>query len=133
VTTAERLTRTIEDLDGNRWPEPTNPPTSLVTDVYRLRRVPIGQLTDGDLRLLLGQRVGVQWLIPFALDRLTEGPLSGDWLPGDLLGAVLHAGIDYWDAHPGELMRLWEVRQSLEALGRDLEKSLANPDWPAFG
>jgi hypothetical protein len=126
------LSSTLEQLDGEVWADPDEP-TTLVADVHRLRRVPIGELSNGDLRMLLGQRVGADWLVPVALDRLADAPLAGDWYPGDLLRAVLHAAIDYWPTHPDELMRLWNVRESLEKLRADAAALLANEGWPPFG
>jgi hypothetical protein len=132
MTEQSYLTSTLEQLDGERWPDPQDP-TMLVRDVHRLRRIPLGELSDNDLRLLLGQRVGVDWLVPRALDRLQEAPLAGDLYPGDLLGAVLHATRDYWPRHPDQLIRLWAVRESLEALQADAGRLLTDERWPAFG
>jgi hypothetical protein len=47
-------------------------------------------LTVEDLRILLGQNVGVAILSPIAIDRLESDPLAeGDFYPGDLLVAAL--------------------------------------------
>ena len=125
-------TKTLEELDGQRWPEPKDS-TDLIDDVHRLRRVPIGNLSDGDLNLLLGQRVGAEWLVPRALERLETEPLAGDLYPGDLLGAVLRTSGDYWNSHPTELMRLWRVREALESIREVASKTLEDDRWPAFG
>ena len=124
--------KTLQELDGQRWAEPENP-TGLVDDVHRLRRVPIGNLSDDDLRLLLGQRVGAEWLVPRALERLEIEPLAGDLYPGDLLGAVLRTTDEYWNSHPTKLMRLWAVRQALESIRDVANKALVDDGWPAFG
>ena len=81
--------------------------------------------------MLLGQRVGAEWLIPIALTQLEDDPMAGEWYPGDLLRAVLHAGADYWPNHPDEVRRLWTVRASLEGLRADAAALLEQPDWPA--
>jgi hypothetical protein len=125
--------RSLEQLDGEPWGEAPPGATGLVEDVYRLRRVPVRDLSNGDLRLLLGQKIGAEWLIPLALDRLDDDPVAGDWYPGDLLRAVLYAGTDYWPTHPDEVMRLWAVRESLDKLRADAAALLDQPDWPAFG
>jgi hypothetical protein len=124
--------QTLEQLDGEHWEEEPDD-TPLVRDCLRLRQVPIGQLSDDDLRLLLGQKIGTEWLVPLALQRLADEPLAGDLYPGDLLNAVLHAGEGYWEDHPSETMSLWIVKDTLEALKRDMEKLLDDPRWPAFG
>jgi hypothetical protein len=85
------------------------------------------------MRLLLDQGVGIEWLVPLALDRLEQVPLAGDLYPGDLLGALLHGTGNYWLTHPKELIRLWGVRESLEQLRLDAAKLLDDVRWPAFG
>ena len=114
------LTRSIEQLDGDDWGDAPEDATGLVKDVHRLRRVSIGDLSNGDLRMLLGQQVGLPWLIPIALERLNADPMAGDWYPGDLIRAVLHGGVDYWARDPEALMHLWSVRESLEKLRTDI-------------
>lgn len=127
------LSRSLEQLDGQAWGEPPKGSSGLVADVHRLRRVPIADLSNGDLRLLLGQKEGVEWLIPIALSRLAEDPVAGEWYPGDLLRAVLHAGTDYWPTHQDEVMQLWAVRESLDRLRTHAATLLEQLDWPAFG
>jgi hypothetical protein len=121
------------DLEADHWGEPNSDATRLVRECHRLRKVPVGQLTVGDLRLLLLQDVRSDWLIPLALDRLQGDPLAGDLYPGALLNAVLAAGPSYWTMHPTETISLWGVRQALEQFHDDTEKLLMREDWPAFG
>jgi hypothetical protein len=128
----EIVGRTLEDLEADHWDEPDSDATRLVHECHRLRKVPVGQLTVGDLRMLLLQDVGTYWLMPLALDRLQDDPLAGDLYPGALLNAVLAAGKSYWTMHPGETMSLWGVRQALEQIRGDAEKLLMREDWPAF-
>jgi hypothetical protein len=127
------LGRTLEELDGERWPEPDDEATGLVRDCHRLRTVPVGDLSIGDLRLLLGQEIGTEWLMPIALDRLNDDPLAGEWYPGDVLNSVLGVGATYWDSHPAETMSLWDVREALDQVRSDAAKLLERDDWPAFG
>jgi hypothetical protein len=124
---------TLEELDGNAWGPPPHDATSVMIDAHRLRQVPIGDLTVGDLRFLLTQQVGIEWLVPVALDRLRDDPLAGDYYPGALLSALLESSSGYWDAHPADLMALWAVREALEDLRADADKLLGRDGWPAFG
>lgn len=59
-------------------------------------------MSVGDLRLLIGQQIGVQWLVSLALEQLRQDPFAGKLYEGDLLNAVLGAGPFYWDGHPAE-------------------------------
>ena len=80
---------TLEDLEGAVWPAPTYD-TYLVSTVHRLRKKRILELTGEDLRMLIGQGVGLRFLITRALDALHEDPLtSGDLYPGALLSSVM--------------------------------------------
>jgi len=127
------LARSLEELDGDRWGEPEDNATGLVRECHRLRTVPVGTLTDDDLRLLLRQTIGVNWLVPLALNRLAAEPLAGESYPGDLLIAVLGVGTSYWDDHPAETLSLWHVKEALEQLRTDADQLLKSDNWPKFG
>ena len=133
VDVEDILRSTLEALDGEHWGEPDADATSLVRECHRLRKVPIADLSVGDLRVLLIQRIGTEWLTPLALDRLHDDPLAGESYSGDLLNAVLRATEGYWASHPADVMSLWAVREALEQLRGDADQFLARDDWPAFG
>jgi hypothetical protein len=108
------LTRSLNELEGGYWPEPDDTDTRLVEEIHRLRSVPIGQMTTEDLRLLLGQQIGTEWLMPLALERLERDPLAeGDFYPGDLLMGVLRTQEGYWPTHPEPSQALKRVRLRL--------------------
>jgi hypothetical protein len=127
------LAQSLEELDGSHWGEPDADATSLIRESHRLRTVPLAELSNDDLRLLLRQKIGVEWLVPLALIRLGSGPLAGDAYPGDLLRAVLGVGADFWADHPDDMLSLWSVREALERLRSDVNKLLMSEDWPEFG
>jgi hypothetical protein len=91
--------QTLDELEGVEWGPPTYD-SSLVTNVHRLRRVPLKQYRLEDLRLMIGQQVGVNYLVPRALDLLEAHPLaSGDFYPGDVLAAVARLPDGFWSTH----------------------------------
>lgn len=98
----------LEELEGDAWGDPPADATRLVATAHRLRRKPIDALDAEDLRLLLGQQIGVPVLVPLALDMLERNPLAeGHFYPGDLLATVLRrVPTEYWEAHPSEAARL---------------------------
>ena len=50
---------------------------------------------------MIGQKIGTQHLLPYALDRLEQNPLAeGDCYPGDLLSSILRLPSEYWEQHP---------------------------------
>ncbi len=94
------LNKSLEELEGSDWGEPKYD-SNLVRSVHRLRRVPLREFSTEDLRLMIGQNVGLHHLVPFALERLQEDPLThGDFYLGDLLTATLRADQKFWREHP---------------------------------
>ena len=91
--------QTLDDLEGVEWGPPEYD-SYLVTNVHRLRRVPLKQYRLEDLRLMIAQNVGLRYLVPLALDHLENHPLAeGDFYPGDLLAAVARLPDAFWSAH----------------------------------
>jgi hypothetical protein len=100
---------TLQDLEHHDWGEPTYD-SSLVKTVHALRRKPIAEFTVEDLRIMIGQAVGVTHLVPLALRHLERDAfVAGHFYPGDLLGVVLGVGPEYWRSHPTEAGRLKAV------------------------
>ncbi|MGM1064905.1 contact-dependent growth inhibition system immunity protein [Saccharothrix sp. Mg75] len=92
---------TLEQLEGVDWGDPPADATHLVGAVHRLRRKPVAELGTEDLRVLIGQQVGLRWLVPRALEVLRDDPLAeGDLYPGDLRDAVRRLDDAFWAAHP---------------------------------
>ena len=88
---SKTMAHTLEQLEDDVWPAP-DVHTSLIDTCHRLRRVPIDSLAPSDIRILLGQRIGVRHLVPLAIDILDADPLiDASHFPGDLLTAVLRA------------------------------------------
>jgi hypothetical protein len=102
--------QSLEQIEGDYWGDPPAEATRLVATVHELRRRPVGALGVEDLRVLIGQRVGLDALVPPALARLEADPLAeGDFYPGDLLSAVVRLPVEYWRAHPTSAARLRAV------------------------
>jgi hypothetical protein len=96
--------RSLEELEGEDWGEPPCE-SHLVTECHRLRRIPLREFTPENLRIMIGQQIGLPYLIPLALELLGADPFAaGDYYTGDLLAAVLRAEAKCWRAH-AELRR----------------------------
>jgi hypothetical protein len=92
--------KTLQQLEGSDWGDPTYD-SHLVTECHRLRRVPLREFTVEKLRIMIGQQIGLQYLIPVALELLRDDPFTaGDLYDGDLLAAVLRADSRFWIASP---------------------------------
>ncbi|MFE7890306.1 contact-dependent growth inhibition system immunity protein [Streptomyces sp. NPDC057412] len=101
MTRLVKCDRSLEELEPDRRPVPTDGETRLMATVRTLRRKPLTDLTVEDLRLLIGQDVGLPHLLPLAMEVLRLDPLAeGDMYEGDLLAAVLSRGPEAWSAFP---------------------------------
>ena len=85
---------TIEEIERVREPEPGPDATTLVRPCVALRRKPLAQFTNEDLRMMLGQRIAAPILLPMAVAVLAEDPLAeGDYYPGRSVAEALHRAI----------------------------------------
>lgn len=101
--------KSLQQLDGQDWGEPTFD-SSLVTECHRLHRIPLRDFTVEDLRITIGQQIGLDYLVPLALERLENDPFAeGAYYPCDLLVSVLGAEARFWQSHP-------ELRERLVAI-----------------
>ncbi|MFE0922341.1 contact-dependent growth inhibition system immunity protein [Streptomyces nigra] len=120
----------LEELEGRRWSVPAGGETRLMATVRELRRKPIGGLTVEDMRLLIGQDVGLAYLLPLAMEVLRVNPLAeGDMYEGDLLAAVLTRSAEVWRDFPDLRREVREIVSELAdvppALKREVEEFLA--------
>lgn len=77
--------------------------SDLVARCEALQDTPLQDYSIEDLRLLVGQQIGLPWLVPLALAHLSQNLFSeGDYYAGDLLASILRLENDYWQAHPAE-------------------------------
>lgn len=116
------LTKTLEALEDDRWDEP-NFASRLVLRANELRKKPLCELNNEDLRLLIGQQMSLDLLLPLALEKLVENPLrSGDLYMGDLFCSVLKVGQKYWEEHRELKNELDEVIRTYEEARKTLEE-----------
>lgn len=96
----EQRIKTLQELEGHDWGEP-NFPSHLVITCHTLRRKPLRDFTVEDLRIMIGQNIGLNYLIPLAIEQLRRDPLvAGSFYEGDLLVAVLRAESGFWQGQP---------------------------------
>ena len=90
--------KTLNELEGE-WGEP-NFGSHLVTTCHELRKKPISSFTVEDLRIMIGQDIGLDYLIPLALETLEDNIFSeGNFYCGDLLNVVLSADKEFWKSN----------------------------------
>jgi len=101
--------RSIEQLENDYWKD-VNFPSSLIERCFAYRKIPISDLSVEQLRLLIGQQIGLSYTIPKAISVLQEDILAeGDYYPGDLLNSLLNLSKDSWNECQGEKLKLTEL------------------------
>jgi hypothetical protein len=94
------LQRSSEELENDYWREP-NYDSYFVQTCHALRRKPLCEFTVEDLRIMIGQGIGLPHLAPLAVLQLQRSPtVQGDFYPGDLLRAVITGGRSYLRSIP---------------------------------
>lgn len=92
--------KTLQNLEKDDWGEPAYN-SHLVMRCHKLRRIPLNEFTVEDLRIMIGQQIGLPYLIPLALEKLGEDILAeDDHYPGDLLVNVTKVVPEFWTANP---------------------------------
>jgi len=105
---------TLEELEKDIWPDACFD-SHLVQTCHRLRKMPVNQLTVENLRMLIGQNIGLDYIAPFALEILFENPFAqGDFYDGDLLINILRINKDFWIEHIDLLYKLFEIIKIVE-------------------
>jgi hypothetical protein len=98
-------TKSIEQLEKDIWKNPSEFPTDLVEKCYRYRKISIAELTDEQIRLLISQKIGIEYLIGIALEKLERNILTEcDFYEGDLLVAVSKLPTEFWNKNQTEFL-----------------------------
>jgi CDI immunity proteins len=96
-------TKSIEQLEKDIWKNPSEFPTDLVEKCYRYRKISIAKLTDEQIRLLISQKIGIEYLIGIALEKLERNVLTEcNFYKGDLLVAVSNLSSEFWTENKTE-------------------------------
>jgi hypothetical protein len=112
--------KNLTQLENNDWGPPKSD-SYMAMACHELRYKPLGDMTIEDVRMLVGQDIGLPYLMPIALDFLKENPLAeGMHYPGDLLCAALRVQGDFFKNYPEykpELLKLIdEVSIKMESM-----------------
>lgn len=84
--------------------------SNLVKRCTELLSQPLNEYSVEDLRVMIGQQIGLDFLVPLALEQLKANILSeGDYYPGDLLIAVLKIDKVFWSKNSLLLKRMSEL------------------------
>lgn len=83
---------------------------------------PLNEFSVEDMRIMIGQQIGLEYLIPLAVEQLTIDILAeGDFYPGDLLTAVVRVEKTFWSEHAQLLNEINELINTHKALLASLD------------
>lgn len=101
--------KTLENLEREYWGEAESD-SHLVKTCHKLRKKPLSDFGTEDLRIMVGQNIGLKFLVPLALEKLEKNIFAeGDFYQGDLLESVLKSDKEFWSKES-------EIFASLEAI-----------------
>ena len=88
--------KTLETLENDEWgPDTYN--SHLTSTIHQLRKKVLNDYTVEDIRITIGQQMGLPYLVLLAIDVLKENiSAEGDLYEGDLLAAVLKINAKFW-------------------------------------
>ncbi len=116
--------KTLSQLLGPLTNDTTDQ-SALVTTCLTLYEKPLKDFTVENLRVMIGQSIGLEFLIPLAVELLQENPFAeGDYYPGDLLSAVVKVEPSFWQTHQDFYWSVSEIIAGLPSLMRDLTDAI---------
>jgi hypothetical protein len=114
--------KSIAELEAVQWPKPGPDVSPLFVRCYELRKQPLSELTVADWRVLIGQDVGLEHLMPMALDVVEKDPLiKTEHYRGDLLTVILQASSEFFRKRPEIRSRVEEILKFLPSALESLE------------
>jgi len=117
-------TKSLEELESEKMEKPDFQ-SSLTLSVYRLWSTPLNLYSTEDLRLMIGQNISLKYLLPSAIDKLTENPFAeGDFHYGDLLESVLNVESSFWKLHPQMYQAVLETVSGLPSILEEIIESI---------
>lgn len=100
------LDKSLEQLENNFWPDAASDYT-LVNKCAAYRKIPLNNLSIEQLRTLVSQNIGLEFIIPVSVEKLTTDILGGgEYYPGDLLNALISIDKSYWKTNKDLLSKL---------------------------
>lgn len=122
------LEKSIEELENSYWGEP--PVDSYVVGAcHKARQKPLKLLSNEEIRLLAGQKIGLKYILPIAVEILKRNAfIEITYFEGDLLLQILRLDISDWEGNTQALDDFKEiVRQNMPMIAecKDISVTLA--------
>lgn len=118
--------KSLESLEKNIWPALSSDEGSyLIKTCNSLRKKQLQDFTTEDLRIMIGQEIGLYFLMLLAIETLTDD-LFAEGDIGPLLKNVLEADTKFWDDNKNYWQQLNEIikdrRQEIAKMKFDISK-----------
>ena len=120
--------KSLEYLENKTWPALSSDEDSyLIKTCNSLRKKQLQDFTTEDLRIMIGQEIGLYFLMPLAIETLTNDLFAeGDMYEGDLLKNVLEVDTKFWDENKNYWQQLNDLikdrRQEITKIKFNLSK-----------
>ena len=122
----EQTDKTLEELENDYWDKPEFE-SYVTTTCYSARKKPLSDLSNEEVRLLIGQKISLKYILPLAVDILKSDPLiEVTFYPGDLLKVMLELNIEDWKDNKEERDSLLKI---LFNNSSDIESSTDIPEY----
>jgi len=118
--------KTIEQLEKSEWPD-FELDSRLIKRSKQLRRTQLDQFSIEDVRLMISQRIGLEYLVPKAFEILSDNLFAeGDLYEGDLLKAVLEITPEFWNDHKELHLEFQTLIEPNKEMIKEYKLSLSN-------
>jgi len=120
--------KSLDSLEKNTWPALSSDEGSyLIKTCNSLRKKQLQDFTTEDLRIMIGQEIGLYFLMPLAIETLTDNLFAeGDMYEGDLLKNVLDVDTKFWNDNKHYWQQLNDLikdrRQEIKEMKFDISK-----------
>jgi hypothetical protein len=83
----------------------------LVRRTHEIRKLPLAELTNGDIAMMIRQKFSLKYFVPLAIEKLENDILAygdnGD--EGEIMDALLKVSADFWKSNTGH----WSIIKKL--------------------
>lgn len=120
--------KSLERLEKKTWTAlSSDDGSNLIKTCNSLRKKQLQDFTTEDLRIMIGQEIGLYFLMPLAIETLTNDLFAeGDMYEGDLLKNVLEVDTTFWDDNKNYWHQLNDIlkdrRQEITKMKFDISK-----------
>lgn len=109
IALGSAVNKSLEELENSFW-EHNDFNSYVVQTVQAARKKPLRELSNEEIRVLTGQRVGLKYILPMAVAILKNEPLAEiRFFEGDLLECALRLSPADWNDNPDELRELESI------------------------